>query len=122
LNSFSIEKSRGPGSRFGGPRPNGCLQVHGGPRAAAAEGLIGARARCCSDEWKLAGGGEKEEEASGVPTVGEGGRCGAGGRPATVDHNGGGLELGVGQVEARRGEIESGMRCGGLLRWQGLLL
>jgi hypothetical protein len=27
--------------------------------------------------------GEKEEEASGVPTVGEGGWCGAGGRQAT---------------------------------------
>jgi hypothetical protein len=26
--------------------------------------------------------GENEEEASRVPTVGEGGRCGAGGRPA----------------------------------------
>jgi hypothetical protein len=39
---------------------------------------------------------EKEGEASGVPTVGEGGRCGAGGRPAMVDRNGGGLELGVG--------------------------
>jgi hypothetical protein len=26
-----------------------------------------------------------EKEASGVPTMGEGGRCGAGGRPATVD-------------------------------------
>jgi hypothetical protein len=60
--------------------------------------------------------GEKEEEASGVPTVGEGGRCGAGGRPTTVDHNGGGLELGVGRVEARRGETESGMRCGGVLQ------
>ncbi len=60
--------------------------------------------------------GENEEEASGVPTVGEGGRCGAGGRPATVNRNGGGLELGVGRVEARRGEIESGTRCGGVLR------
>jgi hypothetical protein len=40
--------------------------------------------------------GGREEEASGVPPVGEGGRCGAGGRPATVDHNSGGLELGVG--------------------------
>jgi hypothetical protein len=60
--------------------------------------------------------GEKEEEASGVPTVGEGGRCGAGGKPATVDHNGGGLELGGGRVEARRGETESGTRCGGVLR------
>jgi hypothetical protein len=47
-------------------------------------------------------------QASRVPTVGEGGWCGAGGRPATVDRNGGGLELGVGRVEARRGEIESG--------------
>jgi hypothetical protein len=44
--------------------------------------------------------------------VGEGGRCGAGGRPVTVDQNGGELELGVGRVEARRGEAESGMRCG----------
>jgi hypothetical protein len=48
--------------------------------------------------------------------MGEGGRCGAGGRPATVNRNGGGLELGVGRVEARRGEIESRMRCGGVLR------
>jgi hypothetical protein len=60
--------------------------------------------------------GEKEKEASGVPTVGEGGRCGAGGRPAMVDRNGCGLELGVGRVEARRGEAESGMRCGGVLQ------
>jgi hypothetical protein len=28
--------------------------------------------------------GENEEETSGVPTVGEDGRCGAGGSPATV--------------------------------------
>jgi hypothetical protein len=33
--------------------------------------------------------GEKENQASGVPTVGEGGRCGAGGRLATVDRNSG---------------------------------
>jgi hypothetical protein len=59
---------------------------------------------------------EKEKEASGVPTVGEGGRCGAGGRPTTVDRNGSGLELGVGLVEARRGEAESGTRCGGVLQ------
>jgi hypothetical protein len=43
-------------------------------------------------------------------------RCGAGGRLATVNRNGGGLELGVGRVEGRRGEIESGTRCGGVLR------
>jgi hypothetical protein len=60
--------------------------------------------------------GEKEKEASGVPTVGEGGRCGAGGRPATVDRNGDGLEHGVGRVEARRGEAKSGTRCGGVLQ------
>jgi hypothetical protein len=60
--------------------------------------------------------GENEEETSGVPTMGEGGRCGAEGRPAMVNRNGGGLELGVGRVEARRGEIESGMRCSGVLR------
>jgi hypothetical protein len=60
--------------------------------------------------------GEKEKEALGVPTVGEGGRCGARGRLATVDQNGGGLELGVGRVETRRGEAESGTRCGGVLQ------
>jgi hypothetical protein len=60
--------------------------------------------------------GENEEETSGVPTMGEGGRCGAGGRPATVNRNSGRLELGVGRVEAWRGEIESGTRCGGVLR------
>jgi hypothetical protein len=81
-----------------------------------AEGLAGAHARGHSGEWKLAGGGGKEEEASGVPTVGEGGRCGAGGRLAMVDRNGGMLELGVGREEAQRGEIESGMRCGGVLQ------
>ena len=51
--------------------------------------------------------GENEEETSGVPTVGEGGRCGAGGRPATVNHSGGGLELGVGRVEAACHEMQS---------------
>jgi hypothetical protein len=39
--------------------------------------------------------GEKEKGAPGVPTVGEGGRCGAGGRPMTVDRNSGGLLLGA---------------------------
>jgi hypothetical protein len=32
--------------------------------------------------------GEKEKGASRVPTMGEGGRCGARGRPTTVDRNG----------------------------------
>jgi hypothetical protein len=60
--------------------------------------------------------GEKEKEALGLPTMGEGGWCGARGRPATVDRNGGVLELGVRRVEARRGEGESGTRCGGVLQ------
>jgi hypothetical protein len=33
-----------------------------------------------------------------------------------VNHNCGVLELGVGPMEAWRGEIESGTRCGGVLR------
>jgi hypothetical protein len=57
-----------------------------------------------------------KRKLQGVPTVAECGRCGAGGRPATVNRNGGGLELSVGQVEAQRGEIESGTRCGGVLQ------
>jgi hypothetical protein len=60
--------------------------------------------------------GENEEETSGVPTVGEGGWCGARGRPAMVNRNGGRLGLRVGRVEARRGEIESGTGCGEVLR------
>jgi hypothetical protein len=56
--------------------------------------------------------GEKEKGAPRVPTIGEGGRCGAGGRPATVDQNGGGLELGAMRLEARGGEALGGMRCG----------
>jgi hypothetical protein len=56
-----------------------------------------------------------EKKALGVPTMGEVGQCGAGGRPVMVDRNGGGLELGVGRVEAWRGEAESGMWCGGVL-------
>jgi hypothetical protein len=56
--------------------------------------------------------GEKEKGASRVPTVGEGGRCGAGGRPATADRNGGGLELGAMWLEAWGGEALGGARCG----------
>jgi hypothetical protein len=56
--------------------------------------------------------GEKEKVAPGVPTVGEGGWCGAEGRPATVDRNGGGLELDAMQLEAQGGEALGGTRCG----------
>jgi hypothetical protein len=56
--------------------------------------------------------GEKEKGAPGVPTVGEGGRCNAEGRPATVDRNGGGLVLGAMRLEARGGEALGGTRCG----------
>jgi hypothetical protein len=56
--------------------------------------------------------GEKEKGAPVVLTVGEGGRCGAGGRPVTVDRNGDRLELGAMRLEARGGEALGGMRCG----------
>jgi hypothetical protein len=58
--------------------------------------------------------GENEEEAWGVPTVGEGGRCGARGRPTTMDRNGSGLELGVRAIRVRmeRANARTGMWCG----------
>jgi hypothetical protein len=56
--------------------------------------------------------GEKEKGAPGVPNVGEGGRCCVGGRPATVDQNSDGLELGAMRLEARGGEALGGTRCG----------
>jgi hypothetical protein len=56
--------------------------------------------------------GEKEKGAPGIPTMGEGGRCGARGRPATMDQNGGGLEHGAMWLEARGGEAMDGTRCG----------
>jgi hypothetical protein len=54
--------------------------------------------------------GENEEEAWGVPTVGEGGRCGAGGRPTTMDRNGSGLELGGRAIQVRmeRANVRTG--------------
>jgi hypothetical protein len=72
--------------------------VHGsgGPRAAAVHGSTvdhGHRRPKGSPEHGLGAApvsgsspavGENEEETSAVPTVGEDGRCGAGGRPATV--------------------------------------
>jgi hypothetical protein len=36
-----------------------------------------------------------------------------------VNRNGGGLELGVGRVEAQRGKIESGTRCSGVFGARG---
>jgi hypothetical protein len=66
--------------------------------------------------------GEKEKGAPRVPIVGEGGRCGAGGRPATMDQNGGGLELNAMWLEARGGEALGGTRCGEEQRWLEHLL
>jgi hypothetical protein len=68
----------------GGPRAGSGSQVHGGPRVVAAERLTGARARATPVSGSSPMVEENEEETSGVPTMGEGGRCGAGGRPATV--------------------------------------
>jgi hypothetical protein len=59
----------------------------------------------------------KKEGAERNLTMGEGGQHRGGARPATMDQNGGGLELGVGRVEAWRGEAESGTRCGGVLQF-----
>jgi hypothetical protein len=88
---------------YGSTVDHGRQQPKGSPELALGAALVSGSSSVV---------GEEEEEASGVPTVGEGARCGAGGRPATVDRNGGGLELSVERVEARRGEIESGTRCG----------
>jgi hypothetical protein len=102
--------------RSGGPQPgDGLLSMvdhrRRRPKGSPERGLEAAPV-----SGSLPAVGENEEDPSGVPTVGEGGRCGARGRPTTVNRNGGGLELGVGRVEARRGEIGSGMRCGGVLQ------
>jgi hypothetical protein len=62
---FVKKNASGPGARFGGPRPSGGLWVHGGPRAAVAEGLARAHARGRYGEWKLAGGAGKEKGSPG---------------------------------------------------------
>jgi hypothetical protein len=49
---FVKKNAGGPGAQSGGPRLSGGLWVHGGPQAAVAEGLTGARARGHSGEWK----------------------------------------------------------------------
>jgi hypothetical protein len=100
----------------GGPRPGGGSRVHGGPREAAAEWIAGAWARAppVSGSSPVVVG--NEEEACGVPTVGEGGRCGAGGMPATVDRNGGGLELGGRAIRVRMERADA--RTGNMMwRW-----
>jgi hypothetical protein len=56
--------------------------------------------------------GEKEKGASGVPTVGEGGRCSARGRPATVDQNGGDFFSWTRSLEPRETMRNAAMVCG----------
>jgi hypothetical protein len=79
---------------------------------AVAEGLARAHARAALVSGSSPVVGKKEKGALGVPTVGEGERCGAGGRPVTVERNGGGLELGAMRLEARGGDALGGTRCG----------
>jgi hypothetical protein len=55
---------------------------------------------------------EKGKGASGIPTVGEGGRCGAGGRPATVDQNGGGFFSWTRSLEPRETMRNAAKVCG----------
>jgi hypothetical protein len=93
-------------------RWNGCTGPVDHDRAAAAERLAGARARGRSGEWKLACGGGKEKGASGVPTVGEGGRCSAGWRPATVDQNGDGFFSWTQSLEPRETMRNAAKVCG----------
>jgi hypothetical protein len=56
--------------------------------------------------------GEKEKGASGIPTVGEGGRCGAGGRLTTVDQNGGGFFSWTRSLEPRETMRNAAKVCG----------
>jgi hypothetical protein len=59
--------------------------------------------------------GENEEEASGVSTN-EGGQCGARGRPAMADRNGGGLDLGGRAIRVRMERADA--RTGNVVwRW-----
>jgi hypothetical protein len=76
---FVKKNASGPGARFGGPRPSGGLWVHGRrwPKGSPELTLGAAPVSGSSPAVR-----EKKKEALGVPTVGEGGRCGAGGRPA----------------------------------------
>jgi hypothetical protein len=68
----------------GGPRAGGGSRVHGGPRAAVAERLAERGLGATPVSGSSLTVGENEEETSEVPTMGEDGRCDAGGRPATV--------------------------------------
>jgi hypothetical protein len=64
--------------------------------------------------------GEKEKGASGVPTMGEGGRCSTGGRPATVDRNGSGFFSWTRSLEPREMTRNAAKVCGeggGAMRW-----
>jgi hypothetical protein len=56
--------------------------------------------------------GEKEKGASGVPIVGGGGRCGAGGSPATVDRNGGDFFSWTRSLEPRETMRNAAKVCG----------
>jgi hypothetical protein len=64
----------------------------------------------------------EKEGAEGNLTVGEGGQHGGGVRPAMMDQNGGGLELGGVGLGARRREDGVGDGYGGVWQGQGSLL
>jgi hypothetical protein len=87
------------------------VTIHGGPRAAAAQGLIRAHTRGRSGEWELtvswgkggALGGPHRGLRWPVRRRGEAG--GSEGRTAAV-------KLGVGRVETRRSGTKGSTRCG----------
>jgi hypothetical protein len=106
---FSKKNAGGPGAWSGGPRLSGGLQVHGRRWLKGSPELVLGAAPVSARSLAV---GEKEKGAPGVPTVGEGGRCSAGGKPAMVDQNGDRLELGAMRLEARGGKALGGTWCG----------
>jgi hypothetical protein len=79
--------------------------VHGGLATGIGRRAHRRMARGCYRGRELATGAPRERGVEGNLTVREGGQHGGGARPATMDQNGGGLELvGAGLRARRRGD------------------
>jgi hypothetical protein len=89
--------------------------VHGGLTTGIGRRARRRMARGCYGGRELAAGAPIERGGRGDLTVGEGGQHGAeqGRRRGAVAAV---VETRRGRVEARRGEAESGTRCGGVLQ------
>jgi hypothetical protein len=88
---------------------HGSIVDHGRrrPKGSPEHGL---RAAPVSGSSSAVGG--KKKGASWVPTVGEGGWCSAGGRPATVDQNCGGFFSWTRSLEPRETMRNAAKVCG----------